>query len=234
MPQRDVGRLVGNALALRRAERRLPVSEDLIAVREDLERQIGPSLKRGTVARLLGISQTALDRWVDSGDIATTVTVHGRREIPAPAFLDLLERVEDARARGHLDHPLAEVVHREREHARKTRKLLERQLKRWDRQPSEGHEKADLNSLLLHWLVARRLDERAVVLARRRLDELARAGRLDPRYAERWRELLAQPLPQIAAAIVEDTQSGRDLRQNTPMPRLISEHERRQVLDLVA
>jgi hypothetical protein len=66
---------------------------------------VGPTVKRSVAARFLGISQTALDKWITSGEIATTRTPAGRTEVPVgelPALLD------DRR-------PLAAAIRRRRE-----------------------------------------------------------------------------------------------------------------------
>jgi hypothetical protein len=98
---RDVGRL-------RRAHRRHPGDADLAAVRLDLERAAGPTIGRAASARLLGVSQTALDRWIASGDVPVVLTPNGRREVPVPALLDLLDALE-RRPRPER-HPLAAIL----------------------------------------------------------------------------------------------------------------------------
>jgi hypothetical protein len=66
-----------------------------------------------------------------------------------------------------------------------------------------GHERARARSLAYHRAVARRLrkpivEEARHVLFRRRAQE-----RIDERYAERWEQLLSQPLPEIRRALVD-------------------------------
>jgi hypothetical protein len=85
----------------------------------------------------------------------------------------------------------------------------------------------------VHRVVAERLDESLVEEARERVERLAREGHLHPRYAERWRELLSLPIPEIAAAIVTDDQEGRDLRQNGPFAGVLNEQERRRIIETV-
>ena len=69
--------------------------------------------------------------------------------------------------------------------------------------------------------------------ARERVEELAADGRLHPRYADRWREVLSQPLGEIASAIAADDQHGRDLRQNSPFAGVLNEQERRRIIEAV-
>lgn len=68
----DQAQLVQDAVRLRRAHRRHPADEDLVAVRANLERAAGPTVGRAATARMLGVSQTALvqlRRWRDEGRI---------------------------------------------------------------------------------------------------------------------------------------------------------------------
>ncbi len=58
--------------------------------------------------------------------------------------------------------------------------------------------------------------------------------RIDPRYAERWEQLLDRPIPEIRRALVDETQEAHDLRQNSPFAGLLSEPERTRILREVA
>src|SRR5471032_3328980 len=88
-------RAVESIVGLRRANRRTDeeTHRDLEPALSYLEEIVGPTLSRAETARLLGISHTALDRWVDKGDIPAVVTPSGRREIPLSQVVDLLERL---------------------------------------------------------------------------------------------------------------------------------------------
>src|SRR5215207_4698845 len=93
----DQQQLIRDAVRLRRAHLRHPHDEDLAAVRLDLERAGGPTVGRAASARLLGVSQTALDRWIASGDVPVVLTPNGRREVPFDALVSLIEDVERRR-----------------------------------------------------------------------------------------------------------------------------------------
>jgi len=56
-----------------------------------------------------------------------------------------------------------------------------------------------------------------------------RQGRIDERHAQRWAELLSQPLPVIRRAIVACGADADDLRQTSPLAGLLSEPERRRI-----
>src|SRR6266511_2611083 len=86
--------LVRDVARLRRAHRRHPDDEDLAAVRLDLERAAGPTIGRAATARLLGVSQTALDRWIGAGEVPAVLTPTGRREVPVGAVADLLDALD--------------------------------------------------------------------------------------------------------------------------------------------
>ncbi len=94
-----------------------------------------------------------------------------------------------------------------------------------------GHRTAERRARAYHALVAGRLDEATVEEASERIEQLAVDGHLDPRYAERWRELLSRPRDEIARAIAADTQAARDLRQNSPFAGVLNEQERRQIIE---
>lgn len=106
--------LVRDAVRLRRAHHRQPHDEDLAAVRASIERAAGPTVGRAASARLLGVSQTALDRWIGTGDVPTVLTPGGRREVPLPALVDLLEALDARRATITERHPLAAVLRERR------------------------------------------------------------------------------------------------------------------------
>ena len=222
--------LVDQILRLRRAQALAPEVDEIASVREDLVRQLGPALARGTAAGLIGVSQTALDRWVTSGEIPTVISPRGKVLVPTPVVLDLIEEV---RSRGDERHPLAAAIGMQRRRAAQARRQVRRKLDRRLEGPLEGHGAPELRSLALHALVAERLSPGIVRQAQRRLDQLERDNRLDPFYARSWNELLSQPLAQIREALVQDTQAARDLRQTTPFAGVLSEPERRAVLSLV-
>lgn len=56
-------------------------------------------------------------------------------------------------------------------------------------------------------------------------------GKLGARYAERWEEILRRPVAEVRRAITEDSPPGRDLRQNSPFAGMLSEAERRKILE---
>jgi hypothetical protein len=120
---------------------------------------------RAGAARLLGVSQTALDRWISLGEIPVVTTPAGRREVPVPALLDLLDAVEARRQAAGDRHALGAVL-REREASAPqldARSLLPRGEVRARR--SDGHRAAELRALAYHRAVAQRLDDDSVPCA---------------------------------------------------------------------
>lgn len=82
-------------------------------------------------------------------------------------------------------------------------------------------------------MVADRLTPEVIVQARENVERDDRAQAVDPVYTARWRELLARPLPKIAAAITRDDEHARALRQTTPFAFVIPIDERERILATV-
>lgn len=226
--------LVDNILRLRRAERKAEVAADVAPVRADLEARLGPTLSRSRASCILGVSQTALDRWVARGEIPTVVTPTGRREVPRRFVVELAELIEELRRDGELRHPLSAALRERRKRAQRLANSISTLPTAGP--PSalpRGHRTAEQRSLAYHRLVAERLSDSLVGEARRRLDALAHDRRIHPRYAELWREVLSRPIPEIAEAITRDDEAGRDLRQNTPFTGVLDEHEWRRLVESV-
>lgn len=226
-------RLVGDVVRLRRAEGGSSAREDIAAVRADLEHMAGPTVTRAVAARLLGVSQTALDRWIAAGDVPVLITRSGRREMPLQTLVELIEVVRERRLTNPRDrHPLGSVLRERRSEAERlsTSGLLTEAERR---RSGDGHRGAELRSLAYHRTVARRLDVKILRDARDRLARWRSQARIDPRYAQQWEEILAKPSSQIARLIGDDTPRMRDLRQSSPFAGALGEHERRRVLAVV-
>jgi hypothetical protein len=224
-------RLIGHLARLRRAERVSPVRDDIAAVRADLEQMIGPTVTRAVAARLLGVSQTALDRWIATGDVPVLITPSGRREAPLRALVELIEAVREHRLAEPQDrHPLGSVLRARRSEAQllSTPMLLSAADRR--RRVGDGHRDAELRSLAYHRAVAQRLDESIVRDAQDRLARWCSQAKIDPRYAGQWEEILVKSPSRIARLIGEDTPRMRDLRQSSPFAGVLSEPERRRML----
>ncbi len=219
----DEERLLRNVIALRLSV--LAGGDDSVAdVQEDLERLIGPTVSRAVAARVLGVSQTALDRHVAAQSIAVVETPERRHEIPLGEVVSI---AVDQRQHPHARHPVAAVLDvRRARAARLTPALLARS------QATAGHGRAEFQSLVYHRAVARRLDRRTVSDAKRRLLRWERDGRIDPRWAVGWSRLLDQPLEEIRRAMVADDEQMTDLRQSSPFAGSLSEPERRRVLEI--
>jgi predicted transcriptional regulator len=218
-------KLVDGIVRLRRAER-IP---EVAPVRRELEARLGPTLSRSRSAQILGVSQTALDRWVAARQVPIVLTPHGRREVPRQFVIELRESIDELLREGRHRRVLAEALKRRREAAAEIGGSGPAPRQR----ASRGHRTAERRALAYHRLIAERLDGRMVEEARERVERLAADGHLHPRYAERWRALLAEPVGEVAAAIVADTPAGRDLRQNSPFAGVLNEQERRRIIETV-
>jgi hypothetical protein len=230
VPSTDDVAAIENILRLRRAEATAAAStrDDLATVREFLEGLAGPTVRPAHAARLLGISQPALQKWIEKGEIATVLTPEGRREIPLSELIELLAEVERARDESRF-RPVATVIRARNRRAHETIDV-DRLL---PRRRSRGHRVAELQALAYHRLVAERLTDQIVENAQRRVLRLRSEGRVDPRWADEWDRILSLPLPEVAKAISADTARARELRQTSPFAGVLTEQERRRLVEAV-
>ncbi len=222
----DRERLLRSVVALRTLE--LQGGSAVIGdVRDDLERLIGATVSRATAARVLGISQTALDRHIAVGSISAVETPGGRYEVPTGELISIAVEL-----RRHLSdrHPVAAVIDARRMRAAT---LTAARLLPEIGGTRRGHRSAGLRALALHRAVALQLDHRVVRDAKRRLRRWEEGGQIDARWAERWAAILDQPLDEIRQAITADDEAAADLRQSSPFAGTLSEPERRRVVEIV-
>lgn len=89
-------------LALRRTARRGgDVEHELEPVIEDLRRDLDDTMSKTQAARVIGVSVPTLDRWIEQQIVPLTRAASGRPRVPRDTTLDLAERVEELRHRGH-------------------------------------------------------------------------------------------------------------------------------------
>jgi predicted transcriptional regulator len=226
----ESSKLVDGIVRLRRAERIPGVAREVAPVRRDLESRLGATLSRSRAAHILGVSQTALDRWVAARQIPIVMTPRGRREVPRQFVIELREAIDELIREGQHRHLLAKALERRRG-AAATIGGADGDRGRGRSTAPEGHRTAERRALAYHELIAERLDEGMVEEAGERVERLVSEGHLHPNYAKSWQALLARPLADVAWAIVADTQEGRDLRQNSPFAGVLNEQERRRVIE---
>lgn len=226
---RERERTLENIARLRRAEEKAP-SADIGTVREDLEAQLGGTVSRNLSAQLLGVSHTALNNWIATGDVPVVISERGRKEVPIPALLELRERVVEERKSGrrklHMLEP-AMVEARRRAGRMRPRTALSHSLDQ-----SDPHRVPELRSLAYHRALAPRLRRPMIDAAQRKLRRWRKESKVDPRYAKAWEDVFATPMAEIRKAITADDERGRDLRQNSPLAGLLSEPERRKILEI--
>jgi hypothetical protein len=222
----DRERLLRNVIALRLVE--LEGGPEAVGdVREDLEGLVGATVSRAVAARVLGISQTALDRHIGAGSLAVVETAAGRQEVP---LSELVSLAIELRHHGSARHPVAAVLDDRRARAKK---LTAARLLPESGGSTLGHRQAELRALAFHRAVARQLDRQLVRDAKRRLRRWQEGGHIDPRWREHWATLLDQPLEEIRRTISTDDQAAADLRQSSPFAGSLSEPERRRILEIV-
>jgi hypothetical protein len=212
---------------LRRAERAMPGNRDVVAVRALLSRELGETVSRRLAADLLGVSHTALRRWIDAGDLPVVYAPSGRMQVPVDALLDLHEKVvaeRDSGRRGrHVLEP-AMTAGRARAEELDPSSLVD------DTPADNGHDRARRRALAYHRALARQLRRPMVDQARHLLWTWRDLGRIDDRWADRWEEILERPVRDIAQTIAEDTTEAADLRQSSPFAGMLSEAERRKIV----
>jgi hypothetical protein len=218
-------RLLANIIRLRQAERQAPQVREIVAVRADLERELGDTVSQRLAASTLGVSHTALARWIKSGDLPVVPTVTGRREVPVGALVDLYDRVIDERSRGR-QHVLEPSM---RAGERRAQRMRPEELVG----PVDGDDRAQRRSLAYHRAVARQLRRPMVDDARHLIWKWREQGKIDERYAQRWEQILSRPVPEVRRAISQQSSEADDLRQNSPFAGMLSEPERRRIMDAV-
>jgi hypothetical protein len=215
---------------LRRAERRLS-DPDVSMVREDLEDDLGGTVSRNLAAELLGVSHTALNHWITRGDVPVVLSPRGRKEVPIPALLSLSEAVEEERRSGRRRlHVLEPVMADARLRAERMRPRLSVADELGD---ADRHRISELRGLAYHRAIAPRLRRPTIEEAERKLSRWEDDGKMSPQHADAWREVFKLPMTEIRKAISADDPRGRDLRQNSPLAGLLSEPERRKILESV-
>lgn len=219
---------VGGIVRLRRAERMADVetAREITPVLTMLERVVGPTVGRASAARLLGISHSSLDRWIEKGDVASVITPAGRREVPLTHLVDLLVEVEERRP-DHGRMALAAVIRNRRQLAEA---IDDDEIFPRPRRRARTHRAAELRSLAYHRLVARRLDDGLVGDASKRLQRWRAEGRIHEHWAGEWKRALELPRSELARLISSDAEQARELRQSSPFAGALTEQERRRAL----
>jgi hypothetical protein len=220
-------------IRLRRAERAHPDDQDIVAVRSQLERELGDIVSLSFAGELLGVSHTTVRRWIEAGEIPRLVDASGRSGVPVQAVLRLREQVEQERASGRRSlHFIEPIVAEARDQASRLDPVALIADVEGD-ELGDRHERARRRSLAYHRALARRLRRAMVDDARHRIWEWRKDGRIDARYANEWEDVLRRPLPEIRAVLREDSRRASDLRQNSPFAGTLSEAERRKILQEV-
>jgi hypothetical protein len=212
---------------LRRVGLLMPENEDLAAVRLGLERELGETVSRRLAARILGVSHTALERWVKRGSVPLVFTATGRQEVPVTSLLVLYEtvRVRSREADAPIGRPLAAAMKSQQHKAARLR--LD-----WlaDDRLADPGDRTHQRGLAYHQAVAKRLHKQTVADARYVLYRWREQGRIDALYVQRWDRILSMPLKDIRETITAVGTEADDLRQNSPFAGALTEPERRRVL----
>jgi hypothetical protein len=96
-----------------------------------------------------------------------------------------------------------------------------------DDSPPIGHRTAELRGLSYHCAIAERLDHALIADALVQLRRWRDEGRIHPRHADRWAELLAGPRGQLVETLRADDEHAAALRQSSPFAGMLDEPSRR-------
>jgi hypothetical protein len=226
----DVATAVGHIANLRAVERRLAGGDRtrVASVRTALEAAVGRTVRPAVAARVLGLSQASLGRWLDLGEIAPVLTPQGRREVPVTELVGLLAELDEIPP-GPGKRRVKVVIDRRRARAASSIDVA------WMASAERaGHDAAALRSLAYHRVVSSRLDEDTLTEARARVERWSASGSVHPDWVSRWERLLALPLPEVAEALSSDSVEMGALRQTSPFAGLLNEQERGRLLAAVA
>lgn len=225
----DREEILDSIVRLVEAEEQSPreLRSDIALVRERLEDELGRTVRPSEAARLLDVTRPALKRWIDKGEVPTVLTRSGRREIPVTEVVSLLREVERARREGS-ERALAAVV-RERRHAADAVDIDS------VLPPRKGrtHRVVELQSLAYHRLVADRLTPDVLDRAAAQLQRWERTGRIHKKWADEWRRVLDKPLEDVQKVLRSNSVRAKELRQTSPFVGLLTEQERKRLLEAV-
>lgn len=232
MAKSEIDRIeaIRNIASLRTLEATVPsdLRSDIRAVRELLEDAVGRTVRRAEAARVFGLTQAAFDRWVDRGDVAAVRTPNGRTEVPLDEVVSILEELRNRDS--DEARPFAKVMRERRERAEQAADL-DRLLPRPTKQ--RRHRVPELQSLAYHRLVAERLDDRILDDARERLRDWRQRGSVHPVWIDAWERVLAKPAADVARSISVDSKRANELRQTSPFAGVLTEQERKRLMNAV-
>lgn len=221
--------ILDSIVRLVEAEERAPRESrrEIALVRERLEDDLGRTVRPSEAARLLDVTRPAIKRWIDKGEIATVLTRSGRREVPVSEVVSLLREVQRARSQGR-ERALGAAI-RERWRVADAIDLDRIVPKREGR----THRTVERQSLAYHRLVAERLTPELIDQALAQLERWEHEGRIHGKWADEWRRILEEPIEEVRRVLRSDSVRACELRQTSPFIGVLTEQERRRILEAV-
>lgn len=229
-------RLLDRLARLRRLGDRLPGDPDVRVLLTEAEDELGPTVTRAAAARFLGVTPAALERWHRSGDLPVVHAPSARIEVPVASLLSLADAVARHQAAGRR-HALEPAFAEARQRAERLDPVaLAGAAGSSDERvpgPQDRHAVQQLRSLVYHRALAERLDPAMVLQAGALLRRRRRDRTIDERWADRWEQVLGLPLSEIREVLSSGSDDARDLRQTSPFAGLLSEPERRKIIEAI-
>lgn len=218
---------IEDVIRIREAQKAIPLSRELATVRANLEEQIGATLSQRMSARVLGVSHTAVQQWISSGDFPVVINQNGRKGIPTRFLIDLAMKVNRNRGASGRCHSIEPVMAANRKRAEMIR---QRGFKFRRRHSADAHERAADLALAYHRAVADQLTREQIEEALRTVWRLRDSGHMHSRYSDAWEQVLAGGVRDVKSTITSESEFAKDLRQNSPFAGVLSEPERAEVI----
>src|SRR5207302_7855274 len=136
-----------------------------------------------------------------AGDLPLVLNAAGREQVPIGALLDLYEAVNQERDSGRRNRHLLEPVMSQ---GRRQAERIRPETLVPGRGPTPGHGRPERRGLAYHRALANRLRRPMIDEALHLIWKWRDQGRIDPRYADQWEDVLRRPVAEVRRSISAD------------------------------
>lgn len=188
-------------LGLRKVRVLLPGNTDVERGIDGIKAALGDTVPQRTAARALGIKHPELSKLLTAGKLETADTSRGKSQVRVDSLLELIEQRGEA---------VVELP-----------SWKQRRAEREQREAEQGgtHDIAQImrmRRLAFHRALARNLDRPTIDRAQEIVAEWRDSKKLSTEQADEWEKVLARPLSDIAARMVDYSPAGDALREVSP------------------